>query len=37
MRFESAAPALAWLNRILALGTGARERRAVHLDVYEVV
>jgi hypothetical protein len=37
MRFESAAPALAWLNRILALGIGARERRAVHLDVYEVV
>jgi uncharacterized protein DUF3237 len=37
MRFETADPALAWLNRILALATGARERRAVRLDVYEVV
>ena len=37
MRFETADPALAWLNRILALGTGARERLAVRLDVYEVV
>ena len=37
MRFETAEPALAWLNRILALGSGARESRAVRLDVYEVV
>ncbi len=37
MRFETADPALAWLNRILALATGARERLAVRLDVYEVV
>jgi Protein of unknown function (DUF3237) len=37
MRFETADPAFAWLNRILALATGARERRAVRLDVYEVV
>jgi hypothetical protein len=37
MRFEAADPALAWLNRILALGTGAREKFAVRLDVYEVV
>jgi len=37
MRFETAEPALAWLNRILALGSGAREKRAVRLDVYEVV
>jgi Protein of unknown function (DUF3237) len=37
MRFETADPALAWLNRILALGTGAREKLAVRLDVYEVV
>ena len=37
MRFETADPSLAWLNRILALGTGAREQRAVRLDVYEVV
>jgi hypothetical protein len=37
MRFETAEPDLAWLNRILALASGARERRAVRLDVYEVV
>ena len=37
MRFETADPTLAWLNRILALGTGAREQRAVRLEVYEVV
>jgi hypothetical protein len=37
MRFETADPALAWLNRILALAMGAREPRAVRLDVYEVV
>jgi hypothetical protein len=37
MRFETADPALAWLNRILALGTGARDKLAIHLDVYEVV
>ncbi|HEY7664331.1 MAG TPA: DUF3237 domain-containing protein [Xanthobacteraceae bacterium] len=37
MRFETADPALAWLNRILALGTGAREQRAVRLDVHEVL
>jgi hypothetical protein len=37
MRFETADPTLAWLNRILALGTGAREARAVRIDVYEVM
>jgi hypothetical protein len=37
MRFETAEPTLAWLNRILALGSGAREQRAVRLDVHEVV
>jgi Protein of unknown function (DUF3237) len=37
MRFETADPTFAWLNRILALGTGAREKLAVRLDVYEVV
>ena len=37
MRFETAEPTLAWLNRIFALGTGAREKLAVRLDVYEVV
>ncbi|MCZ7643420.1 MAG: DUF3237 domain-containing protein [Pseudorhodoplanes sp.] len=37
MRFETSDPALAWLNRILALARGAREARAVRLDVYEVL
>jgi Protein of unknown function (DUF3237) len=37
MRFETADLAFAWLNRILALASGARERFAVRLDVYEVV
>jgi hypothetical protein len=37
MRFETAAPDLAWLNRILALARGAREANAVKLDVYEVL
>ena len=36
MRFETSDPALAWLNRILALARGQRETRAVRLDVYEV-
>lgn len=37
MRFETADPASAWLNRIIALATGTREQRAVRLDVYEVL
>ena len=37
MRFETADPAAAWLNRILAIGRGARENRAVRLDVFEVL
>jgi hypothetical protein len=37
MRFETAAPDLAWLNRLLALARGAREANAVKLDVYEVL
>jgi hypothetical protein len=37
MRFETADPALDWLNRIVALARGAREARAVRLDVYEVL
>jgi len=36
MRFETAAPAVDWLNRILAVARGQREPRAVRLDVYEV-
>jgi hypothetical protein len=37
MRFETADPPAAWLNRILAIGYGARENRAVRLDVHEVL
>lgn len=36
MRFETAEPSLAWLNRILAVARGRREVRSVHLDVFEV-
>lgn len=37
MRFETADPAVDWMNRILALARGVREARAVRLDVYEVL
>ena len=37
MRFETADPAVAWLNRILAIGDGARENRAVRIEVHEVL
>jgi Protein of unknown function (DUF3237) len=36
MRFETAAPAVDWLNRILAIAKGQREPHVVRLDVYEV-
>jgi hypothetical protein len=37
LRFETLAPALAWMNRLIAVGRGAREPRAVSLDVFEVL
>jgi hypothetical protein len=37
MRFETADPASSWLNRILAIGTGARQKGAVQIDVFEVL
>jgi hypothetical protein len=37
MRFETADPQFTWLNRIIALARGARERLAVRLDVFEVL
>jgi hypothetical protein len=37
MRFETSDPSAAWLNRIIALGRGAREARAVRLEVHEVL
>lgn len=37
MRFETADPAVDWMNRILAIAHGKREARSVRLDVYEVL
>jgi hypothetical protein len=37
MRFETADPAAAWLNRILAIGHGARMKGAVRVEVFEVL
>jgi hypothetical protein len=37
MRFEASDPALDWLNRIIAIARGRRDRVAVNLDVYEVL
>ena len=37
MRFETADPASSWLNRILAIGTGARQNKAVRIEVFEVL
>ena len=37
MRFETADPAAAFLNRILAIGRGSRENRAVRIEVHEVL
>jgi hypothetical protein len=37
MRFETADPAASWLNRILAIGRGSRENKAVRIDVFEVL
>jgi hypothetical protein len=34
--FETAAPAYAWLNRIVCAGTGARRADRVELDFFEV-
>ncbi len=37
MRFETADPAASWLNRILAIGRGARLKGAVRMEVFEVL
>jgi hypothetical protein len=37
MRFETADASLDWLNRIIAIARGARDRNAVRLDVFEVL
>jgi hypothetical protein len=37
MRFETGHSSALWLNRIMALAKGRREKNAVKLDVYEVL
>jgi hypothetical protein len=37
MRFETADPPSSWLNRILAVGSGARLKGAVRIEVFEVL
>ena len=37
LRFEAADPSLDWLNRIIAIARGKRDRLTVTLDVYEVL
>lgn len=37
MRFEASDPSLEWLNRIIAIARGKRERLSVSLEVYEVL
>jgi Protein of unknown function (DUF3237) len=37
MRFETADPVSAWLNRILAIGRGSRANKAVRIEVFEVL
>ena len=37
MRFETADPSALWLNRILALGHGERQKGAVRIGVFEVL
>ena len=37
MRFETADPDVAWLNKIIAIGRGMREARLVRIDVFEAL
>ena len=37
MRFEASAPSLDWLNRVIGIARGARERLSVKLDVFELL
>jgi len=34
--FETGDPRYAWLNRLICVGTGARRKNSVHLEVFEV-
>jgi Protein of unknown function (DUF3237) len=35
--FETASVRLAWLNKILAIGTGHRNSECVELDIFEIL
>ena len=37
LRFETGAAELDWLNRVIAVASGARRARAVELDAYELL
>ena len=37
MTFETDRPHLAWITRIIAIGTGRREANRVHLEVFELL
>jgi hypothetical protein len=37
MRFEASDPSLDWLNRIIGIARGRRDRVAVSLDVFEIL
>jgi hypothetical protein len=37
LRFETAHPSVDWLNRIIAIARGARDKNAVRLEVFEVL
>jgi hypothetical protein len=37
VRFETADPQADWLNRILTIAVGAREKMKVKLDLFEVL
>jgi hypothetical protein len=37
MRFETGDRELDWLNRVITIARGQREKNAVKLDVYEVL
>jgi hypothetical protein len=37
VRFETADPAVDWLNRVLTIAIGAREKMKVKLDLFEVL
>jgi hypothetical protein len=37
LRFEAGHDSVAWLNKVMAVGRGRREARAVHLAVHEVL